>query len=135
MFFPSKQGCSGQILVLNVEDKKLNLVSKTSNKFGGGPVYCLIAFKGMLLAGRGEKIEILRWMLLDDGKRELRKVCEHRAPKSGLWVQSYGDFIISGSRMFLFIYQVHTSTIKSSWITGHGSNEFFWLPFNSFGVL
>ncbi|KAG1365035.1 DNA damage-binding protein 1 [Cocos nucifera] len=89
---PSK----GRILVFLVEDGKLQLIAEKETK---GAVYSLNAFNGKLLAAINQKIQLYKWMLRDDGSRELQSECGHHGHILALYVQTRGDFIIVGDLM------------------------------------
>ena len=92
----------GRILVLLVEDGKLQLIAEKETK---GAVYNLNAFNGKLLAG----INLYKWTLREDGTRELQSECGHHGHILALYVQSRGDFIVVGDLMksiSLLIYKV-----------------------------
>ncbi|KAL0305441.1 UNVERIFIED_CONTAM: DNA damage-binding protein 1 [Sesamum radiatum] len=59
----------GRILVFAVEDGKLQLIAEKETK---GAVYSLNAFNGKLLAAINQKIQLYKWMLREDGSRELQ---------------------------------------------------------------
>ncbi|GKD60278.1 DNA damage-binding protein 1 isoform X2 [Tanacetum coccineum] len=73
----------GRILIFMVEDGKLQLVVEKENK----------AFNGKLLAAINQKIQLYKWMLRDDGRRELQSECGHHGHILALYVQTRGDFI------------------------------------------
>ncbi|XP_038978806.1 DNA damage-binding protein 1a [Phoenix dactylifera] len=89
---PSK----GRILVFVVEDGKLQLIAEKETK---GAVYSLNAFNGKMLAAINQKIQLYKWMLRDDGSRELQSECGHHGHILALYVQTRGDFIIVGDLM------------------------------------
>ena len=96
----------GRILVLLVEDGKLQLIAEKETK---GAVYNLNAFNGKLLAGINHKINLYKWTLREDGTRELQSECGHHGHILALYVQSRGDFIVVGDLMksiSLLIYKV-----------------------------
>ncbi|KAK4399406.1 DNA damage-binding protein 1 [Sesamum angolense] len=64
----------GRILVFAVEDGKLQLIAEKETK---GAVYSLNAFNGKLLAAINQKIQLYKWMLREDGSRELQSECGH----------------------------------------------------------
>ncbi|GKD25782.1 DNA damage-binding protein 1 [Tanacetum coccineum] len=72
-----------------VEDGKLQLVVEKENK----------AFNGKLLAAINQKIQLYKWMLRDDGRRELQSECGHHGHILALYVQTRGDFIVVGDLM------------------------------------
>lgn len=106
-----------------VEDGKLQLVAEKETK---GAVYSLNAFNGKLLAAINQKIQLYKWMLRDDGSRELQSECGHHGHILALYVQTRGDFIVVGDLMksiSLLIYKVtnmpthtHTHTHTSPFI-------------------
>lgn len=105
---PSK----GRILVFSVEDGKLQLVTEKETK---GSVYNLNAFNGKLLAGINQKIQLYKWVLRDDGSRELQSECGHHGHILALYVQSRGDFIVVGDLMksiSLLIYKHEEGAIE-----------------------
>ncbi|XP_048331269.1 DNA damage-binding protein 1a [Ziziphus jujuba] len=89
---PSK----GRILVFIVEDGKFQLIAEKETK---GAVYSLNAFNGKLLAAINQKIQLYKWMLRDDGTRELQSECGHHGHILALYVQTRGDFIVVGDLM------------------------------------
>lgn len=89
---PSK----GRILVFVVEDGKLQLIAEKETK---GSVYSLNAFNGKLLAAINQKIQLYKWMLREDGSRELQAECGHHGHILALYVQTRGDFIVVGDLM------------------------------------
>ncbi|KAL4189515.1 hypothetical protein AMTRI_Chr08g165760 [Amborella trichopoda] len=117
---PSK----GRILVFVVEDGKLMLVAEKETK---GAVYSLNAFNGKLLAAINQKIQLYKWMLRDDGSRELQSECGHHGHILALYVQTRGDFIVVGDLMksiSLLIYKHEEGAIEerardynASWMT------------------
>lgn len=96
----------GRILMFMVEDGKLQLIAEKETK---GAVYSLNAFNGKLLAAINQKIQLYKWMLRDDGSRELQSECGHHGHILALYVQTRGDFIVVGDLMksiSLLIYKV-----------------------------
>ncbi|XP_009412027.2 DNA damage-binding protein 1 [Musa acuminata AAA Group] len=89
---PSK----GRILVFVVEDGKLQLIAEKETK---GSVYSLNAFNGKLLAAINQKIQLYKWMLREDGSRELQAECGHHGHILAFYVQTRGDFIVVGDLM------------------------------------
>lgn len=89
---PSK----GRILVFVVEEGKLQLISEKETK---GAVYSLNAFNGKLLAAINQKIQLFKWVLRDDGSRELQSECGHHGHILALYVETRGDFIVVGDLM------------------------------------
>lgn len=89
---PSK----GRILVFVVEDGKLQLIAEKETK---GAVYSLNAFNGKLLAAINQKIQLYKWMLREDGSRELQAECGHHGHILAFYVQTRGDFIVVGDLM------------------------------------
>ncbi|XP_076940007.1 DNA damage-binding protein 1-like [Bidens hawaiensis] len=105
---PSK----GRILVFAVEDRKLQLVAEKETK---GAVYSLNAFNGKLLAAINQKIQLYKWMLREDGTRELQSECGHHGHILALYVQTRGDFIVVGDLMksiSLLIYKHEEGAIE-----------------------
>ncbi|KAK9268180.1 hypothetical protein L1049_010622 [Liquidambar formosana] len=105
---PSK----GRILVFIVEDGKLLLIAEKETK---GSVYSLNAFNGKLLAAINQKIQLYKWMLRDDGTRELQSECGHHGHILALYVQTRGDFIVVGDLMksiSLLIYKHEEGAIE-----------------------
>ncbi|KAJ8762650.1 hypothetical protein K2173_010671 [Erythroxylum novogranatense] len=105
---PSK----GRILVFIVEDSKLQLLAEKETK---GAVYSLNAFNGKLLAAINQKIQLYKWMLRDDGSRELQSECGHHGHILALYVQTRGDFIVVGDLMksiSLLIYKHEEGAIE-----------------------
>ncbi|KAK3204845.1 hypothetical protein Dsin_018891 [Dipteronia sinensis] len=90
MFYPKKMS-QPRILVFIVEDGKLQLIVEKETK---GAVYSLNAFNGKLLAAINQKIQLYKWMLRDDGTRELQSECGHHGHILALFVQTRGDFIV-----------------------------------------
>ncbi|CAE6137644.1 unnamed protein product [Arabidopsis arenosa] len=86
----------GRILVFIVEDGRLQLIAEKETK---GAVYSLNAFNGKLLAAINQKIQLYKWMLRDDGTRELQSECGHHGHILALYVQTRGDFIVVGDLM------------------------------------
>ncbi|XP_068656195.1 DNA damage-binding protein 1a-like [Aristolochia californica] len=86
----------GRILVFLVEDGKLSLITEKETK---GAVYSLNAFNGKLLAAINQKIQLYKWMLRDDGSRELQSEIGHHGHILALYVQTRGDFIVVGDLM------------------------------------
>ncbi|KAJ6840719.1 DNA damage-binding protein 1a [Iris pallida] len=86
----------GRILVFAVEDGKLQLITEKETK---GAVYSLNAFNGKLLVAINQKIQLYKWMLRDDGSRELQSECGHHGHILALYVQTRGDFIVVGDLM------------------------------------
>lgn len=117
---PSK----GRILIFMVEDGKLQLIAEKETK---GAVYSLNAFNGKLLAAINQKIQLYKWMLRDDGVRELQSECGHHGHILALYVQTRGDFIVVGDlmkSMSLLIYKHEEGAIEerardynSNWMT------------------
>lgn len=102
----------GRILVFMVEDRKLQLVAEKETK---GAVYSLNAFNGKLLAAINQKIQLYKWMLRDDGTRELQSECGHHGHILALYVQTRGDFIVVGDLMksiSLLIYKHEEGAIE-----------------------
>ncbi|XP_076949712.1 DNA damage-binding protein 1-like [Bidens hawaiensis] len=102
----------GRILVFIVEDGKLQLVAEKETK---GAVYSLNAFNGKLLAAINQKIQLYKWMLRDDGTRELQSECGHHGHILALYVQTRGDFIVVGDLMksiSLLIYKHEEGAIE-----------------------
>ncbi|CAI9783475.1 unnamed protein product [Fraxinus pennsylvanica] len=114
----------GRILVFVVEDGKLQLIAEKETK---GAVYSLNAFNGKLLAAINQKIQLYKWMLRDDGSRELQSECGHHGHILALYVQTRGDFIVVGDLMksiSLLIYKHEEGAIEerardynSNWMT------------------
>ncbi|KAJ8627269.1 hypothetical protein MRB53_020576 [Persea americana] len=105
---PSK----GRILVFVVEDGKLQLIAEKETK---GAVYSLNAFNGKLLAAINQKIQLYKWMLRDDGSRELQSESGHHGHILALYVQTRGDFIVVGDLMksiSLLIYKHEEGAIE-----------------------
>ncbi|KAH7654344.1 DNA damage-binding protein 1 [Dioscorea alata] len=86
----------GRILVFIVEDGKLQLIAEKETK---GAVYSLNDFNGKLLAAINQKIQLYKWVLRDDGSRELQSECGHHGHILALYVQTRGDFIVVGDLM------------------------------------
>ncbi|KAH9606926.1 hypothetical protein KSS87_009321 [Heliosperma pusillum] len=102
----------GRILVFVVEDGKLQLIAEKETK---GAVYSLNAFNGKLLAAINQKIQLYKWMLRDDGTRELQSECGHHGHILALYVQTRGDFIVVGDLMksiSLLIYKHEEGAIE-----------------------
>ncbi|KAF4398471.1 hypothetical protein G4B88_025450 [Cannabis sativa] len=102
----------GRILVFVVEDGKLQLITEKETK---GAVYSLNAFNGKLLAAINQKIQLYKWMLRDDGSRELQSECGHHGHILALYVQTRGDFIVVGDLMksiSLLIYKHEEGAIE-----------------------
>ncbi|XP_062160376.1 DNA damage-binding protein 1-like isoform X2 [Alnus glutinosa] len=102
----------GRILVFIVEDGKLQLIAEKETK---GSVYTLNAFNGKLLAAINQKIQLYKWMLRDDGTRELQSECGHHGHILALYVQTRGDFIVVGDLMksiSLLIYKHEEGAIE-----------------------
>ncbi|KAL2553138.1 DNA damage-binding protein 1b-like [Forsythia ovata] len=55
-----------------LEDGKLQLIAEKETK---GDVYSFNVFDGKLLATINQKIRLYKWMLRDDGSRELQSEC------------------------------------------------------------
>ncbi|XP_043689453.1 DNA damage-binding protein 1-like [Telopea speciosissima] len=105
---PSK----GRILVFVVEDGKLQLIAEKEIK---GAVYSLNSFNGKLLAAINQKIQLYKWMLRDDGSRELQFESGHHGHILALFVQTRGDFIVVGDLMksiSLLIYKHEEGAIE-----------------------
>ena len=83
-------------MVFVVEDGKLQLIAEKETK---GAVYSLNAFNGKLLAAINQKIQLYKWMLREDGTRELQSECGHHGHILALYVQTRGDFIVIGDLM------------------------------------
>ncbi|EOX96951.1 Damaged DNA binding protein 1A isoform 2 [Theobroma cacao] len=102
----------GRILVFIVEDGKLQLIAEKETK---GAVYSLSAFNGKLLAAINQKIQLYKWMLREDGTRELQSECGHHGHILALYVQTRGDFIVVGDLMksiSLLIYKHEEGAIE-----------------------
>lgn len=102
----------GRILMFMVEDGKLQLIAEKETK---GAVYSLNAFNGKLLAAINQKIQLYKWMLRDDGSRELQSECGHHGHILALYVQTRGDFIVVGDLMksiSLLIYKHEEGAIE-----------------------
>ncbi|KAL5977135.1 DNA damage-binding protein 1a [Asimina triloba] len=102
----------GRILVFIVEDGKLQLIAEKETK---GAVYCLNAFNGKLLAAINQKIQLYKWMLREDGSRELQSESGHHGHILALYVQTRGDFIVVGDLMksiSLLIYKHEEGAIE-----------------------
>lgn len=102
----------GRILVFTVEDGKLQLIAEKETK---GAVYSLNAFNGKLLAAINQKIQLYKWMLRDDGSRELQSECGHHGHILALYIQTRGDFIVVGDLMksiSLLIYKHEEGAIE-----------------------
>lgn len=111
LLFMLKQ-LQGRILVFTVEDRKLQLIAEKETK---GAVYSLNAFNGKLLAAINQEIQLYKWMLREDGSRELQSECGHHGHILALYVQTRGDFIIVGDLMksiSLLIYKVNMSNLQ-----------------------
>ncbi|XP_010537808.1 PREDICTED: DNA damage-binding protein 1a [Tarenaya hassleriana] len=102
----------GRILVFVVEEGRLQLIAEKETK---GAVYSLNAFNGKLLAAINQKIQLYKWMLRDDGTRELQSECGHHGHILALYVQTRGDFIVVGDLMksiSLLIYKHEEGAIE-----------------------
>jgi DNA damage-binding protein 1 len=102
----------GRILVFSVEEGKLQLIAEKETK---GAVYCLNAFNGKLLAAINQKIQLYKWVLREDGTRELQSECGHHGHILALYVQTRGDFIVVGDLMksiSLLIYKHEEGAIE-----------------------
>ncbi|KAI3988674.1 hypothetical protein MKX01_027038 [Papaver californicum] len=102
----------GRVLVFVVEDGKLQLIAEKETK---GSVYSLNSFNGKLLAAINQKIQLYKWMLRDDGSRELQLECGHHGHILALYVQTRGDFIVVGDLMksvSLLIYKHEEGAIE-----------------------
>jgi DNA damage-binding protein 1 len=102
----------GRILVFIVEEGRLQLITEKETK---GAVYSLNAFNGKLLASINQKIQLYKWMLRDDGTRELQSECGHHGHILALYVQTRGDFIAVGDLMksiSLLIYKHEEGAIE-----------------------
>ncbi|XP_010445239.1 PREDICTED: DNA damage-binding protein 1b-like [Camelina sativa] len=102
----------GRILVFIVEEGRLQLITEKETK---GAVYSLNAFNGKLLAAINQKIQLYKWMLRDDGTRELQSECGHHGHILALYVQTRGDFIVVGDLMksiSLLIYKHEEGAIE-----------------------
>ncbi|KAL9818275.1 putative transcription factor WD40-like family [Arabidopsis thaliana] len=102
----------GRILVFIVEEGRLQLITEKETK---GAVYSLNAFNGKLLAAINQKIQLYKWMLRDDGTRELQSECGHHGHILALYVQTRGDFIAVGDLMksiSLLIYKHEEGAIE-----------------------
>ncbi|KAK4488128.1 hypothetical protein RD792_003870 [Penstemon davidsonii] len=102
----------GRILVFAVEDGKLQLITEKEAK---GAVYSLNAFNGKLLAAINQKIQLYKWMLRDDGSRELQSESGHHGHILALHVQTRGDFVVVGDLMksiSLLIYKHEEGAIE-----------------------
>ncbi|XP_048228697.1 DNA damage-binding protein 1a isoform X2 [Ricinus communis] len=102
----------GRILVFLVEDGKLQVITEKETK---GAVYSLNSFNGKLLAAINQKIQLYKWMLRDDGSRELQSECGHHGHILALYVQTRGDFIVVGDLMksiSLLIYKHEEGAIE-----------------------
>ncbi|ONK57039.1 uncharacterized protein A4U43_C10F15940 [Asparagus officinalis] len=102
----------GRILVFAVEDGKLQLITEKETK---GAVYSLNAFNGKLLVAINQKIQLYKWMLREDGSRELQSECGHHGHILALYVQTRGDFIVVGDLMksiSLLIYKHEEGAIE-----------------------
>ncbi|KAK8563210.1 hypothetical protein V6N13_018256 [Hibiscus sabdariffa] len=102
----------GRILVFIVEDGKLQLITEKETK---GAVYSLNAFNGKLLAAINQKIQLYKWMLREDGTREIQSECGHHGHILALYVQTRGDFIVVGDLMksiSLLIYKHEEGAIE-----------------------
>ena len=76
-------------MVFVVESGKLQLIAEKETK---GAVYSLNAFNGKLLAAINQKIQLYKWMLREDGIRELQFECGHDGDMLALHVQTPRDF-------------------------------------------
>ncbi|KAL2494428.1 DNA damage-binding protein 1a [Forsythia ovata] len=131
----------GRILVFVVEDGKLQLMAEKETK---GAVYSLNAFNGKLLAAINQKIQLYKWMLRDDGSRELQSECGHHGHILALYVQTRGDFIVVGDLMksiSLLIYKHEEGAIEerardynSNWMTAENNFNLFTVRKNSEGA-
>ncbi|MBA0799379.1 hypothetical protein Gohar_009900, partial [Gossypium harknessii] len=102
----------GRILVFIVEDGKLQLIAEKETK---GAVYSLNAFNGKLLAAINQKIQLYKWMLREDGSREIQTECGHHGHILALYVKTRGDFIVVGDLMksiSLLIYKHEEGAIE-----------------------
>ncbi|CAH2080609.1 unnamed protein product [Thlaspi arvense] len=102
----------GRILVFVVEDQKLQPIAE---KETNGAVHSLNAFNGKLLAAVNQKIQLFKWVLREDGGRELQSECGHHGHKPALYVQTLGDFIVVGDQMntiSLLIYKHEEGAIE-----------------------
>ncbi|KAL4282364.1 hypothetical protein GQ457_03G000600 [Hibiscus cannabinus] len=102
----------GRILVFIVEEGKLQLITEKETK---GAVYSLNAFNGKLLAAINQKIQLYKWMLREDGTREIQSECGHHGHILALYVQTRGDFIVVGDLMksiSLLIYKHEEGAIE-----------------------
>jgi DNA damage-binding protein 1 len=86
----------GRILVFSYEERKLQLIAEKETK---GAVYCLNAFNGKLLAAINQKIQLYRWVPLEDENHELQSECGHHGNILALYVQTIGDLIVVGDLM------------------------------------
>ncbi|KAK8364680.1 hypothetical protein V6Z12_A03G247200 [Gossypium hirsutum] len=102
----------GRILVFIVEDGKLQLIAEKETK---GAIYSLNAFNGKLLAAINQKIQLYKWMLREDGSREIQTECGHHGHILALYVKTRGDFIVVGDLMksiSLLIYKHEEGAIE-----------------------
>ncbi|GMI95411.1 damaged DNA binding protein 1A [Hibiscus trionum] len=83
----------GRIMVFVVEDGKLQLIAEKETK---GAVYSLNAFSGKLLAYVNENIELYKWMLREDGTRELLLECDDN---NGLWIYRHKKCVYGGDKI------------------------------------
>eukprot|EP00252_Welwitschia_mirabilis_P019638 TRINITY_DN4603_c0_g1_i1.p1 TRINITY_DN4603_c0_g1~~TRINITY_DN4603_c0_g1_i1.p1 ORF type:complete len:1092 (+),score=216.35 TRINITY_DN4603_c0_g1_i1:257-3532(+) len=87
----------GRILVFQVDEGcRLSLVAEKETK---GAVYNLNAFNGKLLAGINQKIQLYKWVIRDDGSRDLQPECGHHGHVLALYAKTRGDFIVVGDLM------------------------------------
>jgi hypothetical protein len=84
----------------------------------------LNAFNGKLLAAINQKIQLYKWVLREDGTRELQSECGHHGHILALYVQTRGDFIVVGDLMksiSLLIYKVSLSCLDAEFFC-HGQH-------------
>ncbi|KAL2543717.1 DNA damage-binding protein 1a [Forsythia ovata] len=99
------------ILIFIVEDE-LQLIAEKETK---GAVCSLNMFNGKFLAAINQKIRLYKWMLRDDGSRELQFECGHPGQILTHYVQTRRDFIIVEHLMksiSLLIYKVNMSNLQ-----------------------
>jgi hypothetical protein len=100
----------------------------------------LNAFNGKLLAAINQKIQLYKWVLREDGTRELQSECGHHGHILALYVQTRGDFIVVGDLMksiSLLIYKVSLSCLDAEFFCEcqHVLDNTFWLIFFDFESL
>lgn len=118
----------GRILVFQVVDRKLVLLSETATN---GAVFALAELDGKLVATVNSKVQLYKWTLAplasNPSGRKLALQCDHHGHVLVLKIHTHGNFILAADlvrSMTLLTYKPTTGTIEeiardfnSNWMT------------------